>query len=318
MTLLVEQQALIMSVQDDGRAGFLRFGLPESGPMDWWACRAANRLVDNAPDFAELEIGFSSAGFRIEKDSIFAVCGAGFRVFLNDKKLPLWMTFLARKGDRLFLEKCPGGSWVYLAVSGGFKSDSWMGSRSVYPKAGLGRLVVEGDRMPFAEAAVESRRLAGRSCSKANQPAYAEDILIRVIPGPHYARFTPESKMAFWNRPYSITSRSDRMGYRLEGTKLSCQKGSDLISQGMVLGEIQVPPDGQPIVMMPDHPTTGGYPSIGVICRADLPLIAQAQPGLSSVQFELINVNDAQMKLSDALYRIDRLEKPEEEQWMNF
>ena len=317
MTIFVEQAALIMSVQDSGRFGFLRFGLPESGPVDWWAFRAANRLVNNPPDTAEMEIGFSNAGLRIEKEAIIAVCGAGYRVFLNEKPLPLWMAFLARKGDRLFLEKCSGGNWVTLAVSGGVRSQVWMGSRSVYPKAGLGGLLKDGDRLPIAEANVNSRRLAGRSYTKSGQPSYGEDILIKAIPGPQYQRFTSESQLAFWHQAFSVTSRSDRMGYRLAGRKLSREKGSEMVSQGMVLGQIQVPPDGQPIVMMPDHPTTGGYPSIGVISRVDLPLIAQAEPGSSSVKFKLININEAQKQLVEALYHIDRVESPEEEQWMN-
>jgi antagonist of KipI len=317
MTLLIEQPALIMSIQDAGRSGFLRFGLPESGPVDWWAFRAANRLVNNPPNSAELEIGFSDTVLRIEKDIIMVVCGAGYRIFLNDKNLPLWMAFLARKGDRLYLEKCTGGSWVYLAVTGGIHSRIWMGSRSVYPKAGLGRFIKQGDRLSAPESLPGSRRLAGRSYPKSDQPLYAENIIVRVIPGPQYERFSPESKRAFWSQAFSITSRSDRMGYRLAGTKLTQQSSTEMISQGMVLGEIQVPPNGQPIVMMPDHPTTGGYPSIGVICRVDIPLIAQAQPGESSVQFERITLNDAQNILVNTINRIDSLENPEEELWMN-
>ena len=317
MTLLVEQASLIMRVQDSGRFGYLRYGLPGSGPVDWWAFRAANRLVNNSPGTAGLEIGFSNAAFQIEEDAIIAVCGVGYRIFLNDKQLPLWMSFLAKKGDRLFLEKCSGGSWVYLAVSGGIQSQVWMGSRSVYPRAGLGRLIMDGDRLFFEEISNGIRRLAGRSYPEDDHPAYAQDVEVGVIPGPHYDHFTDESKLAFWNQTYSVTSRSDRMGYRLAGEKINSQGSSELVSQGMVLGQIQVPPDGQPIVMMPDHPTTGGYPSIGVVSRVDLPLFAQAQPGLSTVKFKLINLNEAQRQLFEAISRIDRLESPEEEQWMN-
>lgn len=317
MTLLIEQPALMMRVQDAGRSGFLRFGLPESGPVDWWAFQAANRLVNNPPTSAELEIGFSDAVLRVEKDAIVAVCGAGFRISLSGKRLPLWMAFWVREGDLLLFEKCDGGSWVNLAVSGGIHSKQWMGSRSVYPKAGLGRLIKQGDRLPTGKFSPNLRRLAGRSYPKSDQPSYADRIVARVIPGPQYKRFSPESIMAFWNQPFSITSRSDRMGYRLAGTRLSQQSSSEMVSQGMVLGEIQVPPDGQPIVMMPDHPTTGGYPSIGVVCRVDLPLLAQAQPGVSSVKFERINVDDAQKLLVDAIKRIENLENSEEEPWMN-
>jgi len=317
MTLVVEQPALIMRVQDAGRFGFLRFGMPQAGPVDWWAFRAGNRLVHNSSGSTGLEIGFSNAALRIEKDALLTVCGAGYRIFLNEKQMPLWMAFLARNGDRIFLEKCTGGNWAYLAVSGGIQTRDWMGSHSVYPKAGLGRLLMAGDELSIKEVTPESRRLAGSAYSKTDQPAYAKDTLIRVIPGPQYECFTSGSKKAFWNQPFSVTSRSNRMGYRLAGEKLSHRIAGELVSQGMVTGEIQVPPDGKPIVMMPEHPTTGGYPSIGVICRVDLPLIAQAQPGLSSIQFQRININEAQKQLSEILHLIDKVETPEEDQWMN-
>ena len=317
MTLLVEQPALIMSIQDEGRSGFFRFGLPESGPVDWWAFRAANRLVNNSPDRAAVEIGFSDAAMRIEKEVIMSVCGTGYRISINGRQLPLWMAFLAREGDHLLFEKCGGGSWVYLAATGGIHSRIWMGSRSVNPKAGLGRLIKEGDRLPTIESLPDLWHLVGRRYPQSDRPSYAENIVVRVIPGPQYERFSLESKSAFWNQSFSVTNRSDRMGYRLAGIKLSQQSGFEMVSQGMVLGEIQVPPDGQPIVMMPDHPTTGGYPSIGVISRVDLPLLAQAQPGVSSVKFERINLDDAQKLLVDAIKRIENLENPEEEPWMN-
>ena len=317
MSLIIEQAAVLMRVQDLGRFGYRRFGLPESGPMDWWAFRAANRLVNNSPDAAGLEIGFSDSVIRIEKDALIAVCGAGYQILHNDRQLPLWMSFLVRKGDRLKLDKIPGGSWVYLALAGGVPSGEWMGSRSVYPKGGLGNMLREGDRLPLAEKPEGARWLAGRSYPESNRPSYDQEPVIRVIPGLHYQNFTADSKLAFWNQPFSVSSHSDRMGYRLSGTKLSFQGRSELVSQGMVHGEIQVPPDGQPIVMMPDHPTTGGYPWIGVICRVDLPLIAQAQPGLTSLRFKMIKVQEAQRLFSDAIYAIDEFGSAEEDQWMH-
>ncbi len=317
MTLLVEQAALMMRPQDLGRFGFLRYGMPASGPADWWAFHAANRLVNNPPESAELEIGFSDAVLRIESEALIAVCGAGYRILLNDKQLPLWMAFLTRKGDRLFFEKCSRGCWVYLAVSGGILSRKWMGSRSVYSKAGLGRRMKAGDRLLITDGVNIERWLAGRSYPISDRPAYAQDMAVRVIPGPQYQNFTTESQKAFWEQSFLVTNQSDRMGYRLAGTKLSQWRESELVSQGMVRGEIQVPPDGQAIMMMPDHPTTGGYPSIGVVSRVDLPLIAQAQPGISLIQFKQISVKDAQEKLAAAINRINNIEDQQEEQWMN-
>jgi len=315
MPLFVENASLIMSLQDLGRFGFMRFGLPESGPMDWRAFGSANRLVDNPPDSACLEVGFTDASLRLEKDALFAICGVGYQIYLNGRQMPLWMSFWVQKGDRLDFEKTPGGNWVYLAAAGGISSQVWMGSRSVYPKGGLGRLLQRGDRIPIGESTHQSRWDAGWFIPQANRPAYDRDVSAGVIPGPHYERFTDEAQAAFWQQKFKVTSRSDRMGYRLQGENLAHRTDADLLSQGMVVGEIQVPSDGQPIVMMPDHPTTGGYTSIGTICRPDLPLIAQAQPGISEISFVKINPNDARDRLIKATNDIDKIEKPQEDIW---
>jgi len=315
MTLLIENAALIMSVQDIGRFGFMRFGLPESGPMDWRAFGSANRLVDNIPSSACLEIGFTDASLRTEKDALLAICGAGYQIYLNGSQMPMWMSFWIKKGDRLDFEKISNGNWAYLAASGGICSQVWMGSRSNYPRAGLGKLLRRGDRIPIDESTHQSRWDAGWFIPQGNRPAYDSDISAGVIPGPQYERFTDEAQTAFWQQKFRVTSRSDRMGYRLQGENLTHRAGADLLSQGLVMGEIQVPPDGQPIVMMPDHPTTGGYTSIGTICRADLPLIAQAQPGISEISFVKINPNDARDKLTKAIEDIDKIEKPQEDVW---
>jgi antagonist of KipI len=317
MTLLVEKAAIFMSIQDLGRFGFRRYGMPESGPIDWWAFRAANKLVNNAPMEACLEIGFTNALLHVETDCLLAVCGAGYQIYHNGRQLPLWMAFATRKGDRIFLEKCSGGNWIYLAVSGGILSQSWMGSRSVYPKAGLGRFLTDGDRMTAGTAPRELIWMAGQAVLDGDRPAYGQDVVVGVMQGPQYQFFTSESQRAFWTRSFSVTSRSDRMGYRLAGPELSCVGETEMVSQGMVLGEIQVPPDGQPIVMMPEHPTTGGYPSIGVIAQVDLPLLAQAQPGITSVQFKPMSLQESQGKFAEAISKINKLENEQEEPWMN-
>jgi len=317
MALFVEQAPLMMTVQDLGRFGFLRYGLPESGPMDWWAFRVANRLVGNPSNSACLEIGFSNAALRVERDVLLAACGAGYHLYLNGRQMPLWTSFWVREDDRLSFRKISGGNWVYLAIAGGIRSQKWMGSRSVYAKAGIGRLLNKGDKLPIAEDEHQSRWDAGFLCPESNRPAYRCDIKVGVIPGPQYERFTTEAQIAFWRQKFLVTSRSDRMGYRLQGPTLTHREGADIVSQGMVVGEVQVPSDGQPIVMMPDHPTTGGYTSIGTVCWVDLPLIAQAQPGVSKISFVKTNPEEARNKLSMAYKDIDKIERPQEDEWTN-
>lgn len=317
MTLLVEQAPLLLTVQDRGRVQYQRFGLPESGPMDGWAHRAANRLAGNLPGAACLEIGFSSATFLADRDSMLAVAGAGFNLTLNGRPLPLWMSFHVKAGDRIALLKTTGGNWAYLAVAGGVTTPSWMGSRSVYPRGGVGASMAIGERIPAGGPERGSYFLPIRSLPLEARPQYkADELTLRAIPGPHQHRFTAEALDQFTRDSYLLSARSDRMGYRLCGGPLEHRNGADLISQGMVAGEIQVPGDGQPIVMMPDHPTTGGYTCIGTVIRADLPLLVQAQPERTIIHFEWTDVDTAQSVYRQMLAEIDNGVQSEEAEWL--
>ncbi len=315
MSLFVKKAALFMTIQDGGRWGFHRFGLPESGPMDWWAFQGANQLVGNTPERTCLEIGFSSTELIAESESLMSLSGCGFRLYLNGREIPLWMAFHVRVGDKLTLEKVIGGNWAYLSVQGGVRSRVWMGSRSINIRAELGRMIVEGDRLPIKSIESQSRQLSGCSIPTPSRPDYTPNPFVHVIPGPHQARFKSASLKDFWEQPYAVSSQSDRMGYRLIGQPLVHTQGADLISQGMLSGEIQVPGDGQPIVMMPDHPTTGGYTCIGTVAKFDLPLLAQAQPGESQIRFQPIGVSTAQKRLVEVVQRLNSPLDVQEDTW---
>lgn len=317
MMLMIEEAALSMSVQDEGRFGYQRYGLPESGPMDWYAHMCANILVGNPRQSTCIEIGFSSAKLSVDGSGLLAVCGTGYRLLLNGRKLPLWMAVKVKAGDELRLEKCTGGNWVYLAVAGGILSDEWMGSRSVYPRAGMGTMLAPGDTLQAKPGRLRPMLSAGRTIKPSFRPPYRPNITLRVVLGPHQERFVPETLDVFLHQAYILSPHSDRMGYRLTGTTLHHQEQGDLISQGMVLGQIQVPPDGQPIVMMPDHPTTGGYACIATAARVDLPLLAQAVPGLSEIKFELINHEAARTLLVETLNQLESAALPEEDAWLH-
>lgn len=317
MTLMVEQAALMMTVQDLGRFQYQRYGLPESGPMDHWAQRTANRLVGNGIEAACLEVGFSSASFISEVDTILAVSGAGFKLTVNNRPLPLWMSFQVRVGDRIRLEKVGGGNWAYLAAAGGILTPSWLGSRSIYARCGLGAPLTAGERIPVGVPESTDNSFTIRSLPGNAHPQYqAEKIKLRVIPGPHQHRFTEKALERFTSTGYILSARSDRMGYRLSGEPLEHKEGADVISQGMVLGEIQVPGDGQPIVMMSDHPTTGGYTCIATIIRADLPLLAQAEPERTEIHFEWSNVADAQDIYRQMVAKLESGIQTEEAEWL--
>jgi antagonist of KipI len=316
MTLSIQQAALMMTVQDGGRFGYQRYGMPESGPMDGWAFQAANRLVGNEPDAACVEIGFSSAEIYLECRCLLTVCGAGYRLSVNNRALPLWMAFLGKPGDRICIEKVLGGNWAYLAAAGGIQSEAWMGSRSAYPTAGLGRKLDQGVRLPLGTPAAAAELNIGSSFPTAARPAYATEPMIRVIPGPHLTWFTRESWDLFCQGAYAVSTQSNRMGYRLNGPPLTHQSGADLVSQGMVQGEIQVPGDGQPIVMMPDHPTTGGYACIATVAKADLPLLAQVEAGRGFVRFKPITLDDARSAWIEMNEKISSAITFEEDAWL--
>jgi len=316
MSLLIEKAAFLMSVQDEGRIGYRRYGLPTSGPMDWWAFRCANRLIGNHSGAACLEVGFSASLIRLQSDALIAVCGAGFELKLNHQVMPMWMAFLAKRGDLLTFRKTPGGNWAYLAAAGGMQSPKWLGSRSVYPRAELGGMLSDGDQVRLVDLKYDSRRLAGQRIPDTERPPYASNPTVHVIPGLHQARFQAESLIDFRDSAYRVSAQSDRMGYRLMGPDLKLNDGSDLISQGMVPGEIQVPRDGQPIVMMADHPTTGGYPCLGTVAKVDLPLLAQTEPLRNKVHFKPIQLEDARALLLERLEQLNRPIDVQEDQWL--
>lgn len=316
MSLLVRDAALFMSVQDLGRNDYLRYGLPHSGPMDWWAFRAANQLVGNEPGAPCVEIGMTSCAIGVEWSTLIAVCGTGYRLYRNQQSLPLWMSFLVKPGDQLVLEKTDGGNWVYLAVGGGVRSEEYLGSCSVYPRANLGWFLKEGDVLNTKPMTSAQRASAGQSWPGTLLPSYDKNPEVCVIPGPNLDRLE-DGQGKFWSNFYKLTINSDRMGYRLEGPHIEHTAGADIVSRGMALGEIQVPADGQPIVMMADHPTTGGYTSIGVIVKVDLPLLAQAQPGTARVRFTKVDVVSAQDALIGLIRKMKEHDEESEDLWLS-
>jgi antagonist of KipI len=315
MTLVVQKAALMMTIQDRGRMGYQRYGLPESGPVDAWAHQAANRLVGNDPGAACVEMGLTEAAFMVGGDTLLSACGAGYCLFVNGRELPLWMSFRARRGDQVDFRKCPGGNWCYLAVGGGILSSQWIGSRSVYLRAGLGRLLTVGDRLPTGIMAESAVIRAGRQISPTSRPPYGARVDLDVIPGPHTDRFYAKSIEAFWTGEYRLSGRFDRMGYRLSGPQVDHRNGADIISQGMAAGTIQIPADGQPIVMMPDHPTTGGYTCMGTLAPASLPLLAQAEPGSTEIRFQPVTADSARKTYREVHELIESDLEDQEEIW---
>lgn len=286
----VIESGLLTTVQDGGRYGWARYGIPPSGPVDPWALRAANLLVGNAPDAAGLEITLAGPTLRALRPLTVALCGAVFDVWRNEReRVPFHQSFNLRTGDVLRFGERRSGLRAYMAVRGGLALPAFLGSQSTYLPGAFGgmegRALRAGDRLPVHAAPPQYEE---RYWPERLRPAYSSSPTLRVIPGPQAEVFTRVGWEAFLGAAYSVTPQSDRMGTRLQGPPIMAD-AAEMISDGVMMGCVQVPPNGQPIVMLADHQTTGGYPKIATVIRADLPLLAQCPPG-STVRFAVTDL----------------------------
>ncbi len=289
---------LLTTVQDLGRTGYARYGVPAAGAMDAFAARAANRLVGNADDAPVLECTLAGPALRFPASgALLAVTGADLSPRLDGQELPGWTACAAPPGSTLKFGKRQAGLRAYLAIAGGFRVRPVLGSAATYlrgPFGGhAGRALQAGDRLPLGAAPGDRARLAGHKLPPAARPAYSREPVVRVVLGPHAERFTADALDALLGAAYTVGPASDRMGYRLQGPPLPRHEPADILSQGMPLGGVQVPGDGQPIILLADHQTTGGYPLIATVIRADLPLVAQLAPG-DRLRFHAVSVAEAQ------------------------
>jgi antagonist of KipI len=289
----------IATLQDSGRRGWNKFGVPTSGAMDWFAYEVANSLLDNPLNSATIELGLGEITFRALRNTTIAVTGAGFEVENYVWTFPLWTSFYVRAGWTVRVKKTSGGNWAYIAIAGGFDSPIIMNSRSAYLRGGIGSSLKAGDVLPAFTPAADLLKLAARDFPVGKFMPYSQTPIIDVIPAPQADWFTPEGIRTFYESEYTLSPSYDRMGYRLQGAAVEKSITKELISEGMTMGSIQIPADGQPIVMMADAPTTGGYPKIANVARASLPLLAQCEAGVSKIRFREVTVEEAQRKTMD-------------------
>lgn len=289
----------LATLQDSGRRGWNKFGVPTSGPMDWFAYQAANSLLDNPPNSAVIELGLGELAFRALRNTTIAVTGAGYEVENYIWTFPLWTTFYVRAGWTVRVKKTSGGNWAYIAIAGGFDSPVIMNSRSTYLRGGVGSALKAGDVLHSFAPATDLLKLAARDFPMNKYIQYNQSPTIKVIPAPQADWFTPEGVRTFYESEYTLSPSFDRMGYRLQGSPIEKAISKELISEGMTMGSIQIPADGQPIVMMADAPTAGGYPKIANVTRASLPLLAQCEAGVSKIRFREVMVEEAQRKTMD-------------------
>lgn len=273
----VEAPGLRATVQDSGRYGHLRDGVPHAGPADPFAFRAALALVGAPADAAAIEVVGLPFTFHCDDARVVAVTGRDVSLVARDA-LPGWMAVYVRPGTRVMVVGTARTRYAYVAVSGGIATPAVLGSRAAYPRAGLGGALAPGDALPLGGATIGAAG-AGRVI------AFSYGGRIRAVEGPHEERFSDGG--ALYRSTFLVAAASDRQGVRLEGPPLASRAG-EILTFGVVAGAIQVPHDGRPIVLLADHQTTGGYPVIATVIAADLGLVAQAAPG-EELRFERID-----------------------------
>ncbi len=304
LMLEIIEPGFLMTIQDAGRPGWARYGVPPSGPMDHAAFKAANQLVGNAPNTPALEITFIGPTLRIWRRRLIAICGATFDLWVGDLQVPMWHAVWVRAGQRVRFGQRRSGARAILAISGGLAVPAYLDSTSTYLRGTSsspngfggfqGRALQAGDCIPLGPCRLASpARHAGRNLPNVKRPSYDAHPTLRVVLGPQERTFTPKSLEILLTSDYQITPDADRMGFRLQGPRIIYKDKTSMISDGIVTGSIQIPPDGQPIIMMVDHQTTGGYPKIATVIQADLPKLAQTLPH-AYIRFRAISVNQAQ------------------------
>ena len=292
MTAVFEilQPGVLCTIQDLGRTGSQRHGIGTAGAMDRFALQVANLLVGNPRGAAALEIGLGGLRLRCLEDWIVSICGADLGA-----GVPLWKSLRVRKGEELCFKSAVRGAWAYLALAGGVAAEPVLGSRSTCLRAKMGgwggRVAAKGDFLRAGPPGPSARD--GRGFLTSEIPDYPESVVVRVVLGPEEEMFPEETVQTFVKSPFEVTAQSNRMGYRLSGPALRHRGAADILSDAVVTGSIQVPADGQPIVLMADRQTTGGYARIATVISADLPAMAQLRPR-TKVSFHPVSVDEAQ------------------------
>jgi biotin-dependent carboxylase-like uncharacterized protein len=306
--LSVQDGGPLTTIQDAGRFGHLRVGIPTSGPMDRDAFLLANRLVGNPDDAAALECTLIGPRLELTDARLIAVTGADMTPTVNGAAIPMWEAVPVKAGDVLKLGPARAGVRAYVAVAGGLDTPRVLGSRATYVRGRLGgiggRALRKGDRLPLGAASVPYAGARPRRLRAGRAPAYGAEATVAVTLGPQDDRFTSAGIAALLEGPYELSPQSDRMGARLKGPFIEHTRGHDIVSDGVPMGGIQVIGEGQPIVLLADRQSAGGYTKIATVCSFDLPRIAQLKPG-GRLTFRRVTVAEAHAMLRDSIRALD-------------
>lgn len=298
MGIRVTSRGMQTTVQDKGRTGFQRYGFSVSGAMDQIAFKLANGLVDNDLEEAVLEMTLLGSSFIFTEETVIALTGADCQPVLNGRAIDTYRAYVVNKGDELKTGPMVDGIFSYIAFAGGLDIPKVMYSYSTSTRFSVGgfngRALEEGDYLKFKRTDISCKRIAGRRVQLLKEDRSSGPVSIRIVPSSEQPTTTEDARKSYYSQTYTVSSKSDRMGYRLSGKIIDMAEQQSVISEGTVWGDIQIPPDGQPIILMADRQTTGGYPVIGTVCSADRSRLVQCPPG-TDIQFTQINVVDAQI-----------------------
>ena len=300
--LKILQSGIMSLIQDEGRFGQHSVGLTTGGPLDPLAFKWANRLVGNAENVAAIEVTVGGLKLRCMCNTYIAVTGAKVDVKINGHFHEQWQTLQLKKDDELELGYATQGCRIYVAVASGLNVPQQFNSNSTVIREGIGGLngkaLQQGDELPLFN---ETKVLPQYQLPEKDRPEYSDSVTLRLIPGYQEQHFSRHEQRMFFYHEYSVSDLCDRMGNRLSGPKVQCDIGG-ILSEGICLGAVQIPQDGQPIVLMNDRQTIGGYPKIGSVLSLDLAYLAQLGPG-GKVKFEPITIDHAHNELALAQYK---------------
>ena len=297
MSILIEKSGILSTIQDTGRIGYRRFGINPNGVMDVSALRLINILLGNREAEAVLEIHFPAPRLRFEEAALIALGGAKFGAKIDDKSIENWRPYFIGKNQTLSFPRKISGNRAYLSVKGGFVIERWLNSAGTNLTAKIGgcegRSLIKGDELFFnSRFQIPDSRFRYK-ISRSVIPHYGSMPTVRVVAGAEYDKLTALSERNFLNDNFTISRNSNRMGFRLSGEPLHLSDKIELVSAAVSFGTIQLLPDGQMIILMADHQTSGGYPRIAHVVSKDLPIVAQLGAS-DKVNFELISIEEAE------------------------
>jgi antagonist of KipI len=316
LSIHVIKAGIADSIQDMGRYGYQHLGINPNGVMDTIAAQAANLLVGNNLDDAVLELHFPASVFLFKQQALISICGADFGAMINDIEVPVNTPLIIEKNCVLQFKKPIHSARAYLAVREGFNIQPWLKSFSTNTKVNAGgfkgRNLAKHDELHLCSSEQYHNALQKKDCEILSWQAslkklYNTDNSIRITAGAAFNRLTDDAKKRLCSEAFSISHQSDRMGYRMHGEILTVHNNDPLISSGVTRGTVQLLPDGQLIILMADHQTTGGYPNIAHVISTDVSKLAQMKPS-QQIQFNIIESAQAEDLLCEQQHQLVQLQ----------